>query len=1804
MPIIFKPFDMLRSFIVTLSCCCLLVSCNRHAVSLSYTNAKDEVPQLGNLIFRFSQPVVPDSLLNRWDSTDYISFEPAIAGRFRWEHPDELVFSPAKPLMPATSYTTKFNKSILQQSKFDKLSDVDNTHFKTADLHLDNTNMLWTLADGSNTPVPQIDLYFNYDVKPEELKDKMQVIVDEKEADYQLQTLSAENKMTVRINGLKVEDRDYKVSIKLAKGIMPEGGKNGTAEAQNIESLITSPYTLNINEVTTDHDGITGTIYVKTSQQPVQEKLSQLIELTPGLAYNTQIVDDGFIITSDKFSVDDTYNLKLLKGVRGKIGGVLKEDYTSSLAFGKLDPSLSFATEKSVYLSSEGSKNIEIKITNVPKVKVIVSKIYESNLLAANRYGYYPQETSNNNDDEDEYYYESNGGDATLGDVIYEKEIDTRSLPKYGNSRLFQFNIADRVNDFKGIYHVKIRSTEDYWVSDSRFISLSDIGLVAKEGAEKLLVFANSIKTAKADKGVNIAVYGANNQLLGSGSTNDDGVAEIAYTRKDFSGFKPAMIIAKTAGDFNYLPFNNTRVNTSRFDVGGKRIGSAGLDAYVYPERDIYRPGEKINFSVIVRDRLFKSPGELPVKMVMLMPNGKELASFRKNLNVQGSAEGNVQLNSGAITGTYLLEVYNGNDVLLATQNFKVEEFMPDRIKVAAKLDKENIAPGAIATLSIQATNYFGPPATDRKYECEIQVKEKSFSPTKYGKYDFSLANQNTFFDKIVREGKTNTTGAATESFQVPVIYKNIGLLQARFFATVFDETGRPVSRNASADIYTQSVFFGVGNSGYYYVPLNRATRFPLIALNVSQQPIAANASVQVIKHEYRTVLSKSGSSFRYESQKEDKLMASQTIAIKGETTEYPFVPRTPGEYEVRVSIPGAVAYVSQSFYSYGSWGSENSSFEVNTEGNIDIELDKDKYNKGDGVKALFKAPFNGKMLVTMETDKVVSYQYVNVENRTASVDLKLTDDHLPNVYITATLFKPHDISDIPLTVAHGFKNINVEDRDKRMNVSIESTAKVRSRTHQKVVVKAAPNSYVTLAAVDNGVLAVSNFKTPDPYTFFYSQRALGVNAYDLYPLLFPEIRGRLSSTGGDADLEMNQRQNPMPNKRVKLLSYWSGIQQANSSGNASFEFDVPQFSGQVRLMAIAYKDNQFGASESSMTVADPLVISAALPRFLSPADTVLVPVTISNTTAKSASVSASIKLEGPLQVAGSNTQTNTVNANSEAVAVFKIFASPTVSIAKVKVEVNGLGEKFFDETDITIRPASTLQKMSGSGLVSNTTLRIPIGTSDFIPSSLNYSLVVSKSPALQLGNQLQYLVNYPYGCTEQTISVAFPQLYYSDISELMHYGQGLQKASVENVMAAINKIKMRQLYNGATSLWDDQATENWWSTVYAAHFLIEAQKAGYTFDKSLLETMLNYISNRLRNKEFITYTYNRTQQKKIAPKEVAYSLYVLALSGRPNVSAMNYYKANQKELALDSKYLLSVAFAIAGDKNKYTELLPASFSGEEAVSETGGSFYSDIRDESIALNALLDVDPTNAQVPVMARHVAEKLKNRTWYSTQECAFSFLAIGKLAKASNKVTSTADIMVNGKKVATMNGASLRVDKAQLGSTQADVKVQGNGPVYYWWQSQGISASGNYKEEDSYLRVRRAFFDRFGRPINGNTFKQNDLIVVQVTLDKSFSGNIDNVVATDILPAGFEIENPRIKDLPGMEWIKDAGTPLSMDIRDDRIHFFTNLGSGKQVFYYTVRAVSPGTFKMGPVSADAMYNGEYHSYWGGGVVRVVQ
>ena len=541
----------------------------------------------------------------------------------------------------------------------------------------------------------------------------------------------------------------------------------------------------------------------------------------------------------------------------------------------------------------------------------------------------------------------------------------------------------------------------------------------------------------------------------------------------------------------------------------------------------------------------------------------------------------------------------------------------------------------------------------------------------------------------------------------------------------------------------------------------------------------------------------------------------------------------------------------------------------------------------------------------------------------------------------------------------------------------------------------------------------------------------------------------------------------------------------------------------------------------------------------------------------------------------------------------------------KISLSANALGEKFGHDTDITIRPASPLQKVSGSGsLDGGQSKNIEMGISSFIPSSVDAKLVVSRSPLVEFSKDLDYLLRYPYGCVEQTVSSVFPQIYYQDLVKDLLKKENKSANPNYNIQEAIKKLQLMQLYNGGLTYWPGQGYESWWGSVYAAHFLYEAKKAGFEVDDTMLSKLMDYLKAKLKEKKTIQYYYNGNLKKAIAPKEVAYSLYVLALAGETNISIMNYYKSKRNELSLDSKYLLATAYYLAGDQESYRNLLPKSFEGERSNSVFGGSFYSYLRDEAIALNALLEVDPNNPQVGIMARHVSQQLKNKRYINTQERSFSFLAMGKIARQAASSTATATIKAGSSKVGDFNGKLLAVSSDKMKQGKLSIDAKGSGKLYYFWEAEGISADGSYKAVDNFLKVRKTFYNRFGQRITNNRFKQNDLVVVKLSINGTTNARVENVVMADILPAGFEIENARLTDVPELSWIKDKSIPQYEDIRDDRINMFVEVTGTVRHYYYLVRAVSKGVFQMGPVGADAMYNGEYHSYSGGGVIRVTE
>jgi len=1799
----------------------LLANCGRLSGELNVVgrNFADEVQQTQNLTFTLNKNIAPESRLNEWDSTQYVRFVPAVPGKFKWTAPNELVFSPAVAFDPATNYRAELTDALLKPTPQKDLTvDADPIEFHTPYLQLTGTERWWAKSRETGKPVAKLRLNFNYPVNTGEVSGKANVTIEDKPIATQTAATDAPANVLLTLTNAPNIRNEQPLTVKIDKGIKVP--KTSYVSKEPIEETTTLPAqnTIEIADVQTRFDGNQGVVRVVMTQELQSEQLSQYYTIQPAVNTTAELTENGFIVRGN-FTETDTYVLTLTDQIRGTLGAKLAEPVTRDLFFGKMPASIAFANPKAVYLSEKGARNVGLNIVNVPVVQVKIAKLYENNLLnyfRTNRYEQYREDADGNYGPDGTYSYNADE-EQTLSRVLVNKTVETVNLPKVRGVSALNIALPDVQNEFRGIYLVTVSSKDEAYLESSQLVSVSDIGLIAHQTANEVVVWANSIRSAEPLQNIEITLISSNNQSIYTLKTDGSGMARFDKITEKAPGFTVALVTARVddktirGSDFNFLFLPDTEVETSRFAVEGKRDNPTGFDAFVYGDRNIYRPGETIHFNTIIRSQDWQPASEIPILIRLLAPNGREVRSFRKTTNKQGAVDTDVLLDPAAVTGTYTIEVQNANAVLLTSQSVSVEEFVPDRIKVDVATDRTDYQTGQTITLSATATNLFGPPATDRSYETELRLSRKAFAPKGFEQYSFDIPNATTF-PKDVRQGKTNANGQFTERFPIPASYQDIGMLEGKLFVTVFDENGRPVNRLRKFAVQTQPTFFGVRLPDSY-VTTNTPVPVDLVAVqgNGAVQP-SATALIEVVRFDYQTVIEKEESGqVKYTTKKREKPVYSNALTFKAGKANFRYVPTVSGEYEIRVRRAAGANYTAAHFYAYSYGSTTASSFEVSQEGEVLMNPDKATYATGETAKILFKTPFEGKLLVTVERNNVREQTWLTTKDKSVEWSFPVKADHLPNVYITATLIRPVDGLNLPLTVAHGFASLTVQDNATKLTVQITAATESRSKRKQTIKVKTARNAQVTVAVVDEGILSLKNFQTPDPHGFFYQKRALEVSSHDLYALLYPELSFKSTSSVGGDGYDLERRVNPLANGRVKLVALWSGILETGLNGEAEFTVDVPQFSGNLRIMAVAYKDNAFGSSSGNMNVADPIVISTGLPRFLSPGDKITMPVTLSNTTKKPATVTTRLSLTGPLTADSLTTQTLTIAPGKEGRVLFSVSAKQAIGGGAVTITAKGFGETFTENTDITIRPAASLQKTFVSGAVAGgktQTLNLATG---FLPGTAQSGITLSRSPVAQYGRELSFLLGYPYGCMEQTISKAFPQLYFADLTRQMNANTYFVRNGesdmnpATNVRQAVQKVTALQAANGGFSMWPGQVGTDIdpFVSAYALHFLTEASEAGYEVSLTATSKAIDYLTNLTNqpmpeNVAVYDEAGSRTVQK-VASRTGIYALYALSVAGKPNRSAMNYYKQNMATLTTDSRYLLASAFYRVGDTRSYVALLPKRYTDNTTGRETGGSYASPLRNLALVLDALVDTDRNNVQIPALARQLSGALKQAQYVNTQEAAFGFLALGKLARQTAGSTVTATISAGNETLGSMTNTYLNLMRVPTGKPLL-LNAKGSGNVYYFAQSSGVPASGQIAEGDNGLRVRREYLDRDGNPLE--TIRQNDLVVVRVTLVSTSGLDIDNVVVTDLLPAGLEVENPRLTEQPDMTWLKAPDKPDHFDLRDDRINFFTTATDRTKTFYYLARAVSKGRFILGPVSADAMYNGEYRSYNGAGTVTI--
>ncbi|MEL7147366.1 MAG: hypothetical protein AAFO69_13415, partial [Bacteroidota bacterium] len=499
-----------------------------------------------NLRFVFDKSLVGDSLFNFWDSVAYIRFTPEVKGAFKWSSENTLVFSPNTPFPPATSFEARLTNKITESSKL-TLEGQTTLKFTTPMLEFRSFNALWSADENDNTLI-HMNLMFNHAIQPEEVMKKVQVLVDGTEQKVAFKRALSGREIQFYLPDLPVDDQSFKIALNVAEGIRPLQGNMATTMPIQRSLTLSSPFSVSVEDIISEHNGVEGTLTVNVSQETTADA-KDFISITPKVSFEVETTASGLTIKSDDFNASGRYKVTVKEGLKGKYGGKLKSDFVKEISFGELRPEIAFENDRSIYLSAKGTKNIKVRIINVNEVKVQVAKLYENNIQPFEKKG------------QDYYYYDyDNRQVGDYGDIIWEKSFLSRELPKSGGHRVLTLDIEDKIKEYEGIYAIRVYSGEKYWLKDFKLVSISDIGLVAKEGKSDITVFTNSIKTATPQEGVEVSFIGRNNQLVGKAISDANGIAVFNKPSDKPSGFKVAMVAASYQGDYNYMQFNGTSV--------------------------------------------------------------------------------------------------------------------------------------------------------------------------------------------------------------------------------------------------------------------------------------------------------------------------------------------------------------------------------------------------------------------------------------------------------------------------------------------------------------------------------------------------------------------------------------------------------------------------------------------------------------------------------------------------------------------------------------------------------------------------------------------------------------------------------------------------------------------------------------------------------------------------------------------------------------------------------------------------------------------------------------------------------------------------------------------------------------------------------------------------------------------------------------------------------------------------------------------------------------------------------------------
>ena len=1487
-----------------------------------------------------------------------------------------------------------------------------------------------------------------------------------------------------------------------------------------------------------------------------------------------------------------TYQITLLTGFLSVTGEKTISDFKANAVIPDRKPSISFAGTGYV-LPREGSAGLPVTTINLDRVKVRILKVNERNLVPS--IDGEKLTMSFGTDDVDEIANRS-------GALVWKGEMTVAGERNRPVSTAIP--LKDILRDKgPGVYlavveRADVKDGEDTQPA-SNWILVSNLGLTAYSGADGMTVAVRSLADAKPVNGVTLRLYAHNNTELGTATSDADGIARFAAgLLKGNGGDEPYAVMAYGAeGDFNFLEVGRGAFDLSDRGVSG-RSQPGPVDAYLYTERGIYRPGETIHLTALVRDDKANALSGAPLTLRLLRPDGVAVDTKQLTGGELGGFYQKYALPRDARIGTWTIELkVDPKGAAIASTDVRVEDFVPPTLKLALSASDDPIRPNKDYSVAINSQYYYGAPGSGLTVQANASIAFADNPFPSEPDFHFGLVNEKYNGDrKDLDAPATDDDGKSSLTINLSDLPDLTKPLAATIEVNVFEPSGRPITATLTRPIRLRPLTIGLRSStGDDPVAEGAPAKVDVIALDNAGKRVAAQGlRWELLRETWRYDWYSESGMWRHRVQIRDVPIDSGALDVAAGGTGALSKTLPAGRYRWEVTDTATGAQSSLRFHV--GWYVEAELPDVPDK--LSVTLDKTSYQPGDTAKVFVKAPFAGEAELAIASDKVISLKSFTLPEGGTTLDIPVDGNWGNGVYALVTAYRPpappaangNGTSARGPGRAVGLGWIGVDPAPRTLAITLSAPDVVRPRAPAQVPIKVAgldkgEEAYVTLAAVDEAVLKLTDFPSPAPGDYFFGKEKLGVELRDLYGRLIDPKADKIGALRSGGDQFAKRAVAGLPDKSSLVVALFSGIVKLDENGAATVKLDIPDFQGQVRLMAVAYSAKKLGAVSGAMTIRDPVVTMVSLPRFLAPGDEARLGVTINNLEGPAGDYALKMTATGAGSFATPVERTIPLKAGANFSDGFMLDAT-TIGNVAIHLDLTGPGNlRIARDFKVGVRPAQSYQlKRFVAQMAPGQSVTLDDASADeFLPGTAEAVLTVGPRPEWDVPGLLRALHNYAYGCLEQTTSRALPLLYVEQVAALWKTDPGF--SADKTLDGAIAHITELQRSDGSFGVWSDTDNTVPWLDAYAADFLMRAKEHGRTVPDFVLKGVIGWLRNYVRQEH----------KDDNALPALAYAHYVLARAKADDIGALRYF--NDTSLALlptqAAKAQLAAALSAYGDTARAEAAYAAALAPPPKRDPKLRyiDYGSDLRDSAAAL-AFAATDPSSQQrLTAIMDRIAELFAHASRTSTQEQAWLLLA----AEAAAKLTGNSMTIAVGTNPAETRSAA-EYFRRQLGANAPPVTVANRGttPV---WRSASITGvvKADLPAESNGYSVSRWVFGPDGKLVDLSKIHQTDLLVVVLKGVRKNGAVPARALVVDLLPAGLEIQNANAlggDSTGGYSWLKNLSSADYTEARDDRYIAAIDLPGGTSEFTlaYVVRAVTPGVYKYPALDVEDMYEPE--------------